>query len=428
MNESSVKVPKTQLLSDRFRSVRYHTELLCQPLETEDFVVQPIGDVSPPKWHLGHTTWFFEQVILEKFESGFKPYSPQFFYLFNSYYEAFGERTDREQRGTLSRPTVREVLAYRENVTERMTALLNSVEGDAANQISDLTELGIHHEQQHQELLLMDIKNIMASNLTEPIYSRSPLPQPPSAHPPEAYVEFEGGLLEFGHTSDGFSYDNETPRHKQYLAPYRLMNRLVTSGEFLEFIEHGGYADSNLWLSDGWAVIKERRWTNPYYWFRKDGRWFQNTMQGVRPIEPTEPVSHVSFYEAAAFARWRGKRLPTEYEWEHAARSLDESHLRNGNFMDDGHFHPLPATDSAELQQMFGELWEWTGSAYLPYPGYQRVSGALGEYNGKFMSDQMVLRGGCCATPRDHIRATYRNFFQCDKRWPFTGFRLAEDA
>ncbi len=411
--------------------MRQQTETICRPLETEDYVIQSMEDVSPPKWHLGHTTWFFEQIILESFRDSYERYHPEFYFVFNSYYDSFGERVLRANRGTLSRPVVRQVYDYRKEIDRRMLELLESGDDSRLAELARLTVLGINHEQQHQELLITDIKHILARNPLRPVYLERRTPVPDSPVPGMAFVSFEGGLHEFGAKNPAFAYDNEYPRHRAYVGDFKLADRLVTCGEFLEFIEDGGYENSMLWLSDGWDTVKTRNWKAPLYWEQHGGQWHLATLSGFRSLRPEEPVCHVSFYEAAAYARWTDKRLPTEFEWELAAKSLGDHPLK-GNFLESGQFHPTGSGDDRQsggkLKQMFGDVWEWTNSAYLPFPGYLREQGALGEYNGKFMSNQMILRGGSCATPRSHIRDTYRNFFQCDKRWQFTGFRMASDA
>lgn len=396
-------------------------------------------DVSPPKWHLGHTTWFFEQLLLRRYARGYAPYHEQFGYIFNSYYESFGERVARDHRGSLSRPSVQEVNDYRAYVDEGMTDLIETIEEPDYPEAAKLTELGLHHEQQHEELLVTDIKHIFATNPLRPVYRPCKPPAgglPPGRTPAANWIAYEGGIAELGAEADGFSYDNERPRHKALLREFRLRDRPATCGEYLEFLEDGGYQNPLLWLSDGWEKACSEGWRAPLYWTKENGGWEVMTLSGLRPLDPAEPVAHVSFYEAAAFARWAGKRLPTEAEWEHAARGM-ETEPTCENFLEDGRLHPArygqgrgtqPSGLGPGLGQMFGDVWEWTGSAYLAYPGYRQDKGPLGEYNGKFMSNQMVLRGGSCATPRSHIRPSYRNFLPSDKRWQFSGIRLADDG
>jgi ergothioneine biosynthesis protein EgtB len=417
-------------LLQNYISVRQQTEELCRPLQTEDYVIQSMPDVSPAKWHLGHTTWFFETFLLKKYQLNYKPYHESYGYLFNSYYETIGERWARANRGLLSRPTVKEVYAYRASVDERMRELIESISLDS--NFHFLVELGLNHEQQHEELLVTDIKNVLALNPLKPVYEPQAIRAAVDV-PTSRYLQFAGGLVEIGFAGSGFSFDNERPQHRVWLNDFSLQNRLVTNGDYLEFINDGGYLDFRHWLSDGWALVQEG-WKHPMYWEDKNGVWHIMTLSGLRPLDLSEPVCHVSYYEADAYAKWAGKRLPSEAEWEHAVSNM-EGPMGSEKFVETRNFHPLPCTGAGtagvspagSLLQMFGDVWEWTQSAYLPYPGFQPEPGAVGEYNGKFMSDQMILRGGSCATPRNHIRKTYRNFFQCDKRWQFTGIRLASD-
>ncbi|MCS7013153.1 MAG: ergothioneine biosynthesis protein EgtB [Chloroherpetonaceae bacterium] len=415
-------------LAERFLSVRRETERLCAPLEIEDYVVQPIVDVSPPKWHLGHTTWFFETFVLQPYATAYQSFHPLYSFLFNSYYNAIGARTARNERGHLSRPTVKEVYTYRTIVTEKVHELIMHLSDEKWPEVSSIIELGIHHEQQHQELLVTDIKYILFTNPLRPAYQAlAPATARQTAAPSsEQYVEVPAGIYCVGYNGMGFCFDNELPHHKVYLGDTRLMTRPVTNGEFLEFVESGGYRDFRHWLSDGWDTVQRERWQAPLYWEKIDGEWFEFTLSGLVPLRKEAPVSHISYYEADAFASWKGKRLPTEFEWEVAA-TLAQANPEQGNFLESGLLMPIPAAETdGTLQQMFGDVWEWTASAYLPYPNYQKAAGAIGEYNGKFMSGQMVLRGGSCATPQSHIRLTYRNFFQPDKRWQFSGVRLAD--
>jgi ergothioneine biosynthesis protein EgtB len=415
-------------LAGDFRRVRALTEQLCRPLAVEDYVLQTRIETSPPKWHLAHVSWFYETFLLRPFWAGYQVFHPRFEYLFNSYYEQTGTGFwPRPERGLLSRPTVAEVYAYRLHVDDAMARLIAECPSADWPTVQQRLRIGLHHEQQHQELLVTDIKRNFAHNPLRPAY-REDLPSVPlSAPEPLSWVSFDGGLAEIGAAGEGFAYDNEGPRHRTFLAPFALASRPVTNGEFLQFVADGGYRAPALWLSDGWASVQEHGWQSPLYWEETDGAWQVMTLAGMRPLNPAEPVCHVSYYEADAYATWAGKRLPTEAEWEHAA----EGHPIEGNFVDEGFFHPRPAmrSDTAHgpgLSQMFGDVWEWTASAYLPYPGSRARPGALGEYNGKFMCNQMVLRGGSCVSSRDHLRATYRNFFYPQERWQFKGFRLAE--
>lgn len=412
-----------------FKSIRYLTEELCKPLETEDYVVQTIGDVSPPKWHLGHTSWFFETFILQKFKPNYNLFNDTFNFIFNSYYESIGHRVKREKRGILSRPTVKEVYEYRKYINDQIIELIETTNDEIQIQIANIVELGLNHEQQHQELLLTDIKNIFACNLLKPVYSKSnSVPALLSKLTKSEYIAFEEGIYKVGHNGNSFAFDNESPRHKVFIKGFILQNRLVTNGEYLEFIEDGGYFDHRLWLSDGWEIVHHENWTCPLYWEKRDNKWFNMTLSGMQKLNLYEPVCHISYYEADAYSKWSNKRLPTEWEWEVAA-SVFTGENKNDNFLENKYFHPIPLQKSErKLQQMFGNVWEWTQSAYLAYPGYNQPNGVFGEYNGKFMSNQMVLRGGSCVTPINHIRVSYRNFLQCDKRWQFTGLRLAADV
>jgi ergothioneine biosynthesis protein EgtB len=415
------------VMSGRYRGVRSDSEALCRPLVTEDYCIQTMPDVSPPKWHLAHTSWFFECFLLQPFLRGYELFHPGYHYLFNSYYETVGRPYPRPRRGLLARPTVEDIRAYRRHVDQAMEELLaRAARGDEPHRAADVitrTVLGLHHEQQHQELLLTDIKHIFAANPLRPAYRDLTRPAPAAATAPLQWCEFEGGLRQIGHAGDGFAFDNETPRHRVYLDDFALGSRLVTNGEFLEFMAAGGYGQPQHWLSEGWSTVRREGWEAPLYWERQDGRWWSMTLSGMRPVDEHEPVCHVSLYEADAYARWAGKRLPTEGEWEVAAEEREPG----GNLCAAGYLHPVPAAAGETPAQLYGDAWEWTQSAYGPYPGYRPLGGALGEYNGKFMSSQNVLRGGSCATPPEHVRATYRNFFYPPDRWQFTGFRLAED-
>ena len=405
-------------LPEAYRAVRALSLALVTPLSAEDCCVQSMPDASPAKWHLGHTTWFFETFILEPRESGFRPFHPAFRVLFNSYYNLVGDKHPRAQRGLLTRPGLDVVIDYRADVDRRMLALLADGAADTATR--ELVELGLHHEQQHQELLLTDIKHLLSLNPLCPAY-RSDAAATRQA-PALAWHDFPGGLSEIGHAGGGFRYDNEAPRHRVYLQAYRLASRLVTNGEYAAFIAAGGYAEPAHWLAEGWDWRTQGR-EQPLYWRRDDAGWQEFTLAGLRPLDPQQPVVHVSYYEADAYARWAGARLPSEAEWEQAATSLG---LRS-DFSRSGSLHPKVAADEG-LTQFFGEVWQWTSSSYAPYPGFRAGPGAVGEYNGKFMVNQYVLRGSSCATPAGHSRASYRNFFPAPACWQFSGIRLAQDA
>jgi ergothioneine biosynthesis protein EgtB len=410
---------------ERFETVRRETESLAANLTGEDQSIQSMPDASPTKWHLGHTTWFFETFLLTRFDADYRQYDPAFGYLFNSYYEAAGPRHPRPERGLLSRPTVDIVMAYRDHVSTAMARLIERATEAEWGGIAALLDLGIHHEQQHQELILMDVKHVFSMNPLLPAYQAPQLQVQAPARPVD-WVDFPGGLNQIGHAGSGFAFDNEGPRHKVWLEPFRLATRPVTCGDYLGFIEAGGYQRPEFWLSDGWATVRGQNWQAPLYWLRDDEEWSVFTLSGRRRLNPAEPVCHLSFYEADAFARWAGKRLPTEVEWEIAAQGLPIS----GNFADRGHLHPCADGSSDPIpqpRQMYGDVWEWTASPYTAYPRFRPAAGAIGEYNGKFMCNQIVLRGGSAVTPSGHIRATYRNFFPPSARWAFAGLRLAED-
>ncbi|MDP9097888.1 MAG: ergothioneine biosynthesis protein EgtB [Verrucomicrobiota bacterium] len=421
-------------LIERYRRVRDFTARLCRNLQPEDYVVQSMPDVSPTKWHLAHTSWFFETFVVKVWMPRYRSEVPQYAYLFNSYYNAAGDMHRRDLRGLISRPTVPETYRFRESIDECVTKLLEEADEALLAEIEPILILGLHHEQQHQELLITDIKHVFAQNPLYPVFAEAAQNTSSHAAAPQHFVEFDEATVLIGHDGTGFSYDNEGPRHRALVPPFSLSNRLITNGEYLAFMEAGGYTRPEYWLSLGWTSINEQRWRAPLYWVERDGAWWNFTLSGFRPVDEAEPVTHVSYFEADAYANWDGARLPTEFEWERAASGLAIA----GNFVDDERFHPAPAaangdgspsghSDTNALQQLYGDVWEWTRSAYLPYPGYRAGPGALGEYNGKFMCNQMVLRGGSCATSRDHIRPTYRNFFQPEKRWQFTGIRLARD-
>jgi ergothioneine biosynthesis protein EgtB len=421
MMPSDLLAPVTHAasLSQHYQQIRQLSVWICQPLSTEDYVLQTMPDVSPPKWHLAHTTWFFETFLLIPNLANYRVFHPQFGYLFNSYYESIGQRHPRPQRGLLSRPTVEAIYAYRAYVDEAMQAFLETKIDDS---VTALVQLGLHHEQQHQELLLTDIKHILATNPLRPAY-RSDLPTPPAPTAiQERWLDYPGGLYPIGHAEETFAFDNESPQHSVYLQDYWLAAQLVTNGEYLEFIQAGGYQEPSYWLAEGWATLQTHQWQAPLYWEQIDGDWWVMTIAGMRPLNLDQPVCHVSFYEADAYARWANKRLPTEAEWEVAATGVPVQ----GNLLESGYLQPMPTAGRTRPDQLFGDVWEWTQSAYLPYPGFQPASGAVGEYNGKFMCNQMILRGGSCATPPNHIRVSYRNFFPPATRWQFSGIRLAQ--
>ncbi|MGH8279451.1 MAG: ergothioneine biosynthesis protein EgtB [Gammaproteobacteria bacterium] len=411
--------PHAASLRDRYRAVRALTRDLCRTLAAEDTVVQSMPDTSPAKWHLAHTTWFFENFILNELLPDYPVFDPHYSYLFNSYYQGAGRMFTRPQRGLLSRPTLADTLHYREHVDAHMLRLLEQSSED--QHLGFIVTLGLNHEQQHQELLLTDIKHMFSLNPLQPAWRELP---PPERHPAPS-LRFNArpeGLAQIGRDGEGFAFDNETPRHRVFLRAYAIANRPVTNGEYLEFIRAGGYAQAALWLSDGWTTVQSEGWQRPLYWSADLTREF--TLGGERKLDADAPVCHVSYYEADAFARWAGARLPTEAEWETFAADQP----RSGNLLDSGHFQPMAAVDTGAPCQLFGDVWEWTMSAYTPYPGFHPLAGTLGEYNGKFMSNQLVLRGGSCVTPADHIRASYRNFFYPHQRWQFMGVRLAKDA
>jgi ergothioneine biosynthesis protein EgtB len=432
------KQPHVEDLRDRFHQIRNFTDALCINLEPEDCVVQSMPDVSPTKWHLAHTTWFFETFVLKKFLPRYRAEIPEYAYLFNSYYNAAGDMHRRDLRGLISRPTVSEAKRYRASIDSHIDDLLSNADEDLLNEIEPILILGIHHEQQHQELLITDIKHVFAQNPLHPVFraaknrglSSGTLSSQSSSL---QFIDFDEAVVAIGHDGRGFAYDNEGPRHRALVPAFSLASRPVTNGEYIAFIEDNGYQRAEFWLSLGWITVNEQRWNAPLYWTKRDGAWWNFTLSGLRPIDQSEPVTHLSYFEADAYANWAGARLPTEFEWERAALDCPIE----GNFVETELFHPAAVSEAKTdvstdhrdrfLQQMFGDVWEWTRSAYSPYPAYRAIPGALGEYNGKFMCNQYVLRGGSCATSRTHIRRTYRNFFQPEKRWQFTGIRLARD-
>jgi len=411
-----MRLPQHQLQA-RYDAVRRRSLALAEPLTDEDCGAQSMPDASPVKWHLAHTTWFFETFILERMEADFAPFHPAFRVLFNSYYNGIGDKHPRAQRGLLTRPAMPQVRAYRADVDARIARLLSGeLTAEQSAQLAELISLGLQHEQQHQELMLTDVKHLLAQSALLPEYMASPLPQAAAAAP-LAWLAFDGGLTDIGHDGDGFCFDNELPRHKQYVAPFALASRLVTNGEYLAFIAAGGYLNAALWLAEGWDWVRTQGLRSPIYWQQDEqGRWREFTLHGAQPLDLERPVTHLSLFEADAYANWAGARLPTEAEWEMAAALAS---------IETGALHPSGAADASGLQQMFGHCWQWTSSSYAPYPGFSVAPGALGEYNGKFMLNQYVLRGSSCATPDGHARASYRNFFPAGARWQFSGIRLA---
>jgi len=412
-------------LLNSYKKVRSFSHKLAKPLSKEDYVVQSMPDVSPTKWHLAHTSWFFEAFVLSKIINKYRSLHPQYNFLFNSYYVQVGERHSRPKRGLISRPTVDEVFEYREYVDKNMLKVFKNTDEKKFKKFAEIIEIGIHHEQQHQELIVTDIKHVLSENPLFPIYKKSKDSKNSKNITQLHWVNFEGGIHTIGNEGDKFGYDNEFPVHKMYIEPFLLASRLVTNGEYMEFINNGGYSKPELWLSDGWNTVSSNNWNAPLYWIKNGNNWNQFTLGGLKKIDINQPVCHLSFYETEAFARWAGGRLPTEFEWEIAS----QEQKIEGNFVESGNFHPDSIKNgNGKLSQMYGDVWEWTRSPYSPYPGYNPPPGALGEYNGKFMCNQMVLRGGSCATSKSHIRNSYRNFFPPDSRWQFMGLRLAKDA
>jgi ergothioneine biosynthesis protein EgtB len=419
----TLAISTTTGLREHYAQVRQRSIDICRPLTPEDMMVQSCPEASPAKWHLAHTAWFFESFVASEFLPGYRVFNPDFPWLFNSYYQTFAEFPDKRLRSSFSRPAIDQIFAYRAHVDEAVDRLL---EGDAPEEALRRIELGLHHEEQHQELLLTDIQHALYTNPLQPAYLESDAVAPTDA-PPLRFFDHPGGLVEIGQNeSEGFSFDNERPRHRVWLEPFQLASRLVTCAEFAEFIADGGYQRPELWLSAGWQTVQEQHWQAPLYWrrFASGEQWLIGTLRGKRTLAEAAacPVAHVSLFEADAFARWKGLRLPTEAEWETVAANVPIE----GNLFESGNLRTVPAeTAPNQIAQLFGDCWEWTASAYLGYPGFQPLNGALGEYNGKFMSSQMVLRGGSCVTPTSHIRASYRNFFPPETRWQFSGIRLA---
>jgi ergothioneine biosynthesis protein EgtB len=422
----------TTSLRGRLAQTRALSLRIAEPLTEEDQIVQAMDDASPTKWHLAHTTWFFEEFVLKPYDRAFKVYDERFNYCFNSYYENAGPRHPRPKRSLLTRPTHGEVMSYRHHIDRALDNFFDRGDAGPSPDALALIELGINHEQQHQELMFTDALALFAGNPLRPAYRAAEVEESGKPAQDVKWMDFPGGLFDIGHGEGkaqaegaGFCYDNEGPRHQQLIRPFRLANRLVTNGEWLEFIKAGGYSTATLWLADGWATVNREAWEAPLYWEQRDGAWHQMTLRGLLPVALSKPVTHISYYEADAFARWAGKRLPTEFEWEVASEGLPVE----GNMLGTDRLLPQAARRSIDgVQQMFGDVWEWTGSAYLPYPGFKAPPGAVGEYNGKFMCNQFVLRGGSCVTPEGHVRRTYRNFFYPHHRWQFMGMRLADDA
>ena len=424
---AATPLPDRTALLARYRAVRALTDGLSQPLSPEDRQVQSMPDASPAKWHRAHTTWFFETFALAHLP-GYAGFDARYGYLFNSYYEAVGPRHARPQRGLLTRPSDDDVSAYRAHVDAAVARLIESADARAFAAVAPIIALGLHHEQQHQELLLTDVKHLLGCNPIAPAYAAA-APRANRDAPPLSFVTVAGGRHEIGDRGPGFAFDNEGPRHALLLGDFKLASRPVTNGDYLAFIADGGYRTAGLWHADGWTTVQAEGWRAPLYWREQDGAWHEFTLHGLAPLDRAAPVTHVSFYEASAYAAWAGARLPTEAEWEVAAASALDGDVESGaNLLASGNLHPVASANGARFSQLIGDVWEWTGSAYLPYPGFRAPSGAIGEYNGKFMVNQMVLRGGSCATPPGHIRTTYRNFFYPHQRWQFTGIRLAQDA
>ncbi len=416
---------RCKALAERYRMIRHTTESLCEPLEIEDFVAQSMEGASPIKWHIAHTSWFFEMFVISEAVGDYKLFNDDFRSLFNSYYVRLGEQFSRSQRGVLTRPTVAEVLDYRAHVDEKILNLLEIEDHNLSKDLLDKIELGLNHEQQHQELIITDLKHLWSHNPLTPVYSQKAMIETASA-PALKWRRFSGGLETIGYNNGGFCFDNETPRHSQFIAPFALASRPVTCGEYIEFIEDGGYSCPELWLSEGWSALNNLGWQAPLYWYRdKAGHWSYVTLSGKREVNANEPVCHVSYFEADAFARWCGARLPREAEWEVSASQVEVA----GNFLNDRLFQPSATykNGSTSFDKIYGDCWEWTNSPYTPYPGFETAPGAIGEYNAKFMCNQYVLRGGSCATAAEHIRSTYRNFFGPQSRWQFSGIRLARD-
>lgn len=419
---SRATTTRQEKLLNLYRQTREQSVALVSPLSDADATVQSMPDASPAKWHLAHTTWFFETLILIPNIKGYKVFNQNFAYLFNSYYESLGERQPRPRRGMLTRPTLDEVHDYRQFVDAHIHDFLS--EGRCTSEATFHLELGIHHEMQHQELLLTDILHLFAQNPLSPVFRASEPLAMSAQNPPSSWIEFSGGTVEFGHTGEAFAFDCEAPRHLQIIRPFKLAKKPITNREWIDFMNSDGYSDPLHWLSDGWTAAKQENWQAPLYWSEGEDQWQAMSLRGKQPVDLDAPVSHISYFEADAYARWAGKRLPTEFEWEYASQDISI----DGNFAETGHLKPKPAIDTENsLSQMYGDVWEWTSSPYISYPGFKTAAGAVSEYNGKFMSGQFVLKGGACSTPKAQMRASYRNFFYPHQRWQFSGLRLAED-
>jgi len=412
-------------LSNKYQTVRAFSEQLCEPLETEDFVIQSMPDVSPTRWHLAHTSWFFETFLLKPELEGYQSPNELYNFLFNSYYNAIGEQYPRYKRGLLSRPTVTQVFEYRHHVDQEMLRLLENMDEQQLVKLTPFIVLGLNHEQQHQELMLTDIKHVLFQNPLYPAYRERKQADSLSVMPAHNFIAFPEGQFKIGFDDTDFAFDNESPQHDVLIPAFEFGNRLITNGEYLAFIEDHGYQQPQLWLSDGWSIINQKNWQSPLYWVKQDKQWFEFSLAGLNLLDLHAPVTHLSYYEADAFANWSDARLPSEFEWEQVAKDL----TIQGNFVESGIFHPkaLSGQKGNDVYQMFGDVWEWTRSPYSPYPGFKAAHGAVGEYNGKFMSSQMVLKGGSCVSSRNHLRSTYRNFFYPNSRWQFMGLRLARD-
>lgn len=422
----SILRPEKEILLSKYHEIRQETEKLCAPLKTEDYVIQSMPDASPAKWHLAHTTWFFEAFFFNKLLADYVPFERSYDLLFNSYYQSIGKMYPRGKRGLLSRPTVEEIYDYRKFMDEHIRNYMESVDEEHWLEAATLLELGLHHEQQHQELLLTDLKHMLSAHPAPFAYTQAVSRQPGFPLPPMKWIQFSEGVYQIGHEGPEFAFDHEKPRHQRFIPSFQMGDRLVTNGEYQAFMDDGGYRRPEFWLSDGWDWLNREKRQAPLYWRKQSNQWFVFTLSGIKPVDEMEPVCHVSYFEADAYARWAGARLPTEEEWETAAQAVEPV---EGNFAEKNVYHPEPLRTIEEgLTQMMGDVWEWTASPYMPYPGYEAPSGALGEYNGKFMCNQYVLRGGSCATPQSHIRKTYRNFFAPDKSWQFTGIRLAKNG